>query len=581
MKTKKGTKVLALFLAVTLTLGLCACGNEETTKETESSIEETVSVEQEAEVVETEETGKIGNGEKLVIGMMQNSLVSGDYEETELAKKLEEELGVELEFYVLPADGDDAKTKLNLLATDTEEMPDILMLNMSLDNAVVLNYGQNDIFVDLTDYINDPSMMKYFNEIPEEDRNIITSSIKSADGRIYGLCNFQPESWNYTPTRLYINKAWLTKLNLEVPTTTDELFDVLLHFVNDDPNGNGKKDEIGAYGYMGGGYGQNIIWGLMNSFTFFNGFKQNNGLALSEDGKTVIAPFATDEWRAGIEYLKKLYDNGILPSSVFTDDDSMFKANLNAETPIVGLTSFGSFGNYTDYATNPNLAEMEIVAPFAGPDGKAYAMYTTGSTNCNTFITTNCENVELAVKFLDYFYSEEISASVRYGIEGIDWTMDEEVTKDYTNSYIESGIIDKPYLVYNIGGRDTWNEANNVIWHNVGPRYASLSMGIGAVDGSVEYDADSISNIAHAFNDAHYLNAVPEHILPVLVYTTEETEAITVPTADIKNEVQATLAAFVTGQVAIDENSWSEYIRRLEALGLNEWVAIAQTAYDR
>ena len=40
----------------------------------------------------------------------------------------------------------------------------------------------------------------------------------------------------------------MDKLGLKMPETTEELREVLGAFVNDDPNGNGKKDEIGMLG---------------------------------------------------------------------------------------------------------------------------------------------------------------------------------------------------------------------------------------------------------------------------------------------------------------------------------------------
>ena len=43
----------------------------------------------------------------------------------------------------------------------------------------------------------------------------------------------------------FINKAWLDQLGLEVPTTTEELYEVLCAFRDNDMNGNGDTtDEI-------------------------------------------------------------------------------------------------------------------------------------------------------------------------------------------------------------------------------------------------------------------------------------------------------------------------------------------------
>ncbi len=49
-------------------------------------------------------------------------------------------------------------------------------------------------------------------------------------------CSLSHKAWIYQP--------WLDKLGLKIPTTTDELEQVLLAFKDKDPNGNGKADEI-------------------------------------------------------------------------------------------------------------------------------------------------------------------------------------------------------------------------------------------------------------------------------------------------------------------------------------------------
>lgn len=41
-----------------------------------------------------------------------------------------------------------------------------------------------------------------------------------------------------------INVEWLEKLYFDMPTTTEELKEVLIAFKTKDPNGNGKADEI-------------------------------------------------------------------------------------------------------------------------------------------------------------------------------------------------------------------------------------------------------------------------------------------------------------------------------------------------
>ncbi len=48
--------------------------------------------------------------------------------------------------------------------------------------------------------------------------------------------------------KIYLRQDWMDALGLDMPETTEELREVLRAFVNDDPNGNAKKDEIGMLG---------------------------------------------------------------------------------------------------------------------------------------------------------------------------------------------------------------------------------------------------------------------------------------------------------------------------------------------
>ena len=65
----------------------------------------------------------------------------------------------------------------------------------------------------------------------------------SSDGRTYKLGFLISQNIN-TNGHFFINAAWLNKLGLAVPTTIDELTDVLRAFRDDDPNGNGLADEV-------------------------------------------------------------------------------------------------------------------------------------------------------------------------------------------------------------------------------------------------------------------------------------------------------------------------------------------------
>src|SRR5699024_315051 len=139
---------------------------------------------------------------------------------------------------------------------------------------------------------------KMFEELPH-----VKEAITAPDGNIYALpqvnecyhCSYSQKLWIYQP--------WLDELGLEMPTTTDEFYEVLKAFKEDDPNGNGKADEIPLAGANSGAYVK-IDQFLMNSFIYNNYF--NNAQHLYVDHGNIEAAFNKPEWKDGLEYLNML-----------------------------------------------------------------------------------------------------------------------------------------------------------------------------------------------------------------------------------------------------------------------------------
>lgn len=603
---KKRTIASVLSAVMTTSMIATGCGNgEQVTKGQTASVSQTEETTQTGGTSQTEGTetselsgsvfggilptdlglANMGNGETLTIGIQQSNIVE-DYEDNWFTNYLEEHLGVNIEFYYMPVDSGDFSTQLSLLAAGGgDDIPDIILTYGALTDVQIQDYGSKGFFIPLENYIKDESMSPHIAAISDEDKAAMLEAMTSADGHIYGLAKYEPETWNLTPYRLYLNTAWVEKLGLEMPETTDELKEVLTAFVNNDPNGNGKKDEIGVYGFADGVYGQNTVWALMNSFVFFPGENSaNNGLTLSEDGTTVIAPFATDEWREGLTYLKGLYDEGLLSASIFSDDDTQFKATLNAEANMVGLVSAGSLGNWQDSANNANFAEMELVAPFIGPKGVQYTPYSVYSPTLAGFITGAAEErgkAELAYRFCESFYDFSLSMATRYGEIGVDWTVDESVCEENSNAYKEAGIIDSIRLVYNYKSEKNVSlEPTKQFWHNVTPRYASLELGNSNADGSKEFEALKTQMIGAQCYEL-YIGKWPEHILPALKYTLEESEANSQTIMSMVDFIKQSAAEFITGQRTLDDSGWQGYLGELDSLGLQEWLANAQAAFER
>lgn len=575
---RKKTKKWAVVLTVSMLAGLISgcTSNENTSSSTgesaSSASSESASVESTTSSESTAAETDSGEREVITLAIAQNANVE-NYDTNHQTLLLEEALGIDIEFVYLPSAKEDAKSKLALMISSGSELPDVIINpEDALTHLEVAEYGSQGIFLPLNEYMDDA---EYFNMIADEDKEQLISASTAPDGNIYTLCNFVIEPSNQVPYKMWINQTWLDTLGLEVPTTTEEYYQVLKAFAEQDPNGNGKADEIALTGCTDG-WGCNAVVYLMNSFVFYGDDVVNGGLSLSDDGTEVIAPFATDGWRAGLEYMNKLCSEGLLSPSIFTQDNKQFTAILSAEEQITGSCTAGGYGYWTGAAENENLQDMVIIGPLEGPEGLAYASYTDFQPKPRLMITKDCDNPELAFKLGDLFYRHDVSLTSRYGEEGVDWTEDPEITKDYTGLFEESEGIPCTMAQLDI----QWSKVQNKHWYNVAPTYRSLEMFQG-IDGEYPDDPDARNFRVELNRDTleYYYYAHPDEVLPALVYTMEEAEDIAEIEENIKTYVDESMAAFITGNRPLSD--WDNYLNELEQMGLSTWIEKSQGAFDR
>ena len=532
-----------------------------------------------------------------------------DYNDNWLTQKLEEDLNCDITMETLP-EGDDGLSKLQLMINGGGDLPDVFSTGIS--SALTYQYGSGGTFIALNDYFENEKIMPNWNAIEsEEDKTTMLSTITSADGNIYTLSKFEPETWNMNPYRMYINQKWLDNLGLEMPTTTDELRDVLQAFHEKDPNGNGQQDEIPLLtNYVdSGNYGCNVLLPLINSFVYCSG--NMSSLSLSEDGKTVIAPQVTDGWKEAMKYFKSLYDvGGILPdgSFIYGTDTTGFKGTLNfqgngTETApegksvnVVGLFSCGSnSGNFAGSGKdeNVNFLEYRMMPVLETGNGEAYNPYIEQPGSGMWYVTESASDPAFCVYMGDYFYKREMSLNVRFGQKEVDWTDDPQYCADWYAQHTalleqnaDKGAkqtkLDYEWVSGVNAENKTWSEANNHFWHNIQPRYMDLEtftyhFGTWKDPENFQYYyGDSLNDTSlEYYNAAH-----PEYILPTLNYTPEEQDKITEFQVAYPDEILNWTMRFITGESDID-GEWDAYKAALDALGLQTYIECSQAAYER
>ena len=503
--------------------------------------------------------------------MMANSGNVEDYETNKYTKEIERMGNVEIKFNLLsPAD---SSTVINLKLSSGKDLPDVV--NGALAADVVSTYGESGVIIPLNDYYENSSYyLKPQLEAYEEETGIdLLKYITMSDGNIYGMIRYNESLQNEIPSLLWINKAWLAKAGMEVPTTLDELTAALTYFKNNDMNGNGKADEIPMVDHASGA----MLEVVENAFVKTG----VESITIKEDG-TLDMAYATDGYKEFLKYANQLYSKGLIDPVTFSQDQDTLKTLLNGETTIVGVFAGTSTSQLTAGSArreNHEYAPMFLDNP--NKPGYTTFRYMKTMPDQAMFITRDCKYPETAFRIADYMCSEKMTVWSRWGEEGSDWLAPTESTVGMYE-FIDAPAYLEPVL--------QWGSKQNSHWQNATPgfRRASVALGMASNDKSQESKAFAIKELHERYSGADwktdksqifYNKVAPERVYR-LIYTTDELSE----RADIINAIDPYVKQmrydFITGKQNID-SGWAAYVKELKGLNIDRLVEINNAAYDR
>lgn len=536
-------RILATFLCLTMLVGMFAgCGEKKAATK--------------------------GDGSTVTIGLCTSSLIE-DYDNNALTKWLEETTGYNIEFTYFSSSANDAKAQISTMMAGGEKLPDIIW-GVSLGSDVYTEYGEDGYFIDLAQFFNDEEKSKPFwdrfnNELSEADQDSYLRQLKNPiTGAIYAFPTMQTSDIDIMDYTLYINQKWLDKAGMSNPTSLDELYKVLKYFKENDMNGNGSKEDeipmIGSVGSLGG----DVVNYIINQFCYINDQKYFN----LENGKLTM-PFTSNEYREGLKYANKLVSEGLLSSMSLTLSGQELRSIImpaEGNDELVGVFA----GHLTLVAEEDNKAMYDYIPM----NYWNRAVLNQNLHSFTTYITEDCENPDAAWDILMTLFSKEGSLRLRYGEKGVDWTEADEGTKSYIGRDAEIKVIN-----YVFGNQ------NNSLWGRVDSTLLiDAENEVTQVEGATEW----ITYRNQIFGEVHdkFMAAAekynPKETCPTLVYTTEEKEQYDMTISNCKNYITTSRSSFVTGSMNPNSDSeWNAYIKQLDTLGLNDWMSLAQTAYER
>lgn len=500
-----------------------------------------------ANVDNVNETGMPIVKEKIEVdGFAAKFFASQDWDNLMLWQEYEKMTNIHMNWTTVHTEALAEKRNLLLAAGDYPEV----FFASAFSKTDLVKYGEQGVFLALDQYIDKyaPNFKALLEKYPS-----VKQGVTMADGKIYGFPTiYDPAFESLRVGMPWINQAWLDKLGLKSPETTDELYEVLKAFKEQDPNGNGIQDEQG----WGTGYGiKYLMDSLKGSFGLNKQGTMNPNLDFKEGTEEFRFVPTTDEYKQLLQYVNKLYTEGLINKDVFTVEPQVFAAEA----------SKGNFGMISDVDPKELLKLDGYVGAqvLEGPNGdRLYTAMSNGLGNLGMFVLTDkAENPEAMVRWIDHFYGEEGTKMFFMGYEGITYEEDAEGNFKYLDT-----------ITNNPDGKNMDQAISDYLTWPGGyyPGIVTQKFFQGA-----EAKENSVKNAAqvrpYALKD--------EDIISGLNFTLEESEEVSAILTDINTYIDESIAGFITGKTSFEK--WDDYKKTIEKMGLENYMEIAQGAYDR
>ena len=421
MRKKNLKKVSAVVLALTMACSLAACGNSDSGNAPADNAANNAADNSAANSTATDNSATADNSAAettpaerqtisfSVIDVNAGMNNVGDDAES-ILQQVEDYTGVDVDLQWVANDALAEKNALYLTSPST--MPQIISWGGTVTGDVV-SAAKNGAFVDLNDYIWDSAKYPNLSGMSKDvaanltvDGKLIAIPRTRVVGR-YGLCYRQD---------------WAEKLGVELGpnATPDDVYDMLYAFTYNDPDGNGVDDTIGMEMTLYTGPFDIIqTW-----FGCGNGWAEVNG--------QLIPVWMQDEYFEAADYIKKLYDDGLMPKDWVTiPTDSWSEGCKKGENGVYidvldsGKRIWNYFvaeDTYTPSVVNPDESASMILYGAVNGHTLATAGYNGFFTLSATTLDTP-EKIEAALTLLDKLSDTEMLILTQYGLEGKNYEM--------------------------------------------------------------------------------------------------------------------------------------------------------------
>jgi len=535
-------KLLALIMAVCMSVvSLAGCGG---TKGTSSN------------TVDPENLSNDDSVKEFSIACIAAGDVNPPMNEWWIWEEYEKMTGIHIEWKEIPGTAVDEKKNLMLASKDK---PDAFW-QIGFSTEELIRYGSEGGFVNIKPYMDEyaPNLKSLLESV-----NGGMQSCTMPDGGTYSM------PWVMTDLpqmnlRYWINKNWLAKAELEVPSTIEELTAAFETFKTQDVNGNGDANDEWPIYYQPGGMGM-FEQQLSGSYGIGdNGLKPLGEAYYVDENDEAQYLYTSEEMKQMWMQMAEWWEKGYFHPETFGTLEYEKWVTDGKVNDVVGL--YGWVGsNYLYSNAYENYTPISVLK---GPDDKMVQSWCDHPVRGNSAftITDACEAPGTLLKWADYFYGEEGVQFGAFGKEGVTYEKNANGDAVYVDEILnyeggaQLGAFQYGLLVYGGGLPCLYVD--------------SEKMEIARKQDDPSFEGEKFS--LYVSDSEKYK---PE-FLPGLIPTLEEAAELPSVSTDINAFKDEARTKFVTGEWNF-ESDWDKYVKQINKMGAERYTEIKRAQYDR
>lgn len=429
-------KIGAVLLAVTMLAGILGgCGNNSTNSPASADTGDTVSTSGTSEVSGEAENTPVNNGEVIELTFFHADGNQEDPWTDPVAQAITEKTGVKLKT-TYPIGGNDQSEAVALMIAE-QKYPDLIFAKGSANNLI-----EADALIDMSELIEQygPNIKKLygdeFDKLKQsaEDPSIYQLSAYAVGGEKFKDCGAAQFQWDVVKANDY-----------KLPETLDEFETMIKSYLAASPKTEDGLDRIGITLSTADWH---WLITLGNPAGAIADGAPDNGQWIVDENNQAMYKFRSEKEREYFRWLCRMYNEGILDPEFATQTHEDYIAKI-ASGRVVAL-----FDKDWDYQDGEKVlkADGKLGATYCGlpltmdkATKSPVLMYQGLTTGTGIAISSSCADPVKAIQFIDFLCSDEGQVLTHWGVEDVNYFIDESGHRFRTDEEIEASQNDKDY----------------------------------------------------------------------------------------------------------------------------------------